>query len=132
MNADHSPETPTKKKEVTLLKRITLLALVVVAATLLLASAALAADGARTNYTTVADCMACHNTTDGSFPKPLVQAAHDGWAETGHADPEGLFTSPISRGPGCAGCHTGNYDPTSRIVAMSFCEPRSWTRVLSS
>ena len=22
--------------------------------------------------------------------------------------------------------------PTSRIVAMSFCEPRSWTRVLSS
>ena len=23
-------------------------------------------------------------------------------------------------------------DPTSRIVAMSFCEPRSWTRVLSS
>ena len=26
----------------------------------------------------------------------------------------------------CAFCHT------SRIVAMSFCEPRSWTRVLSS
>ena len=23
-------------------------------------------------------------------------------------------------------------NPTSRIVAMSFCEPRSWTRVLSS
>ena len=23
-------------------------------------------------------------------------------------------------------------EPPSRIVAMSFCEPRSWTRVLSS
>ena len=27
---------------------------------------------------------------------------------------------------------TSNYPPESRIVAMSFCEPRSWTRVLSS
>ena len=25
-----------------------------------------------------------------------------------------------------------NYTTSSRIVAMSFCEPRSWTRVLSS
>ena len=33
--------------------------------------------------------------------------------------------------PGYATC-TGCHDPQSRIVAMSFCEPRSWTRVLSS
>ena len=26
----------------------------------------------------------------------------------------------------------GAHNPTSRIVAMSFCEPRSWTRLLSS
>ena len=43
-------------------------------------------------------------------------------------------------GLGCAsyivGCEAKGVaavvDPESRIVAMSFCEPRSWTRVLSS
>ena len=30
------------------------------------------------------------------------------------------------------GCHVLGEKPISRIVAMSFCEPRSWTRVLSS
>ena len=30
------------------------------------------------------------------------------------------------------GAETSKFVPRSRIVAMSFCEPRSWTRVLSS
>lgn len=101
-----------KKEEVTLLKRFTLVALTVLVAALALASAAFAAsDGVRTNYTTVADCMTCHNTTDGTFAEALVQGVHDDWAQTAHAD-AATNALPISEGPGCAGCHSGNYDPT--------------------
>ena len=33
----------------------------------------------------------------------------------------------------CKDCHkAGKKGPETRILAMSFCEPRSWTRVLSS
>ena len=102
-------------------KRLVLVALVVVAA-LVVAAPAMAFDGYRTDYTLstgLFGCGSCH--TD-------VQA---GWQTTMHSsvgaasvveDPPGVWelsgtanAEPIADGPGCAGCHSGNYDPKKHV-----------------
>ena len=45
---------------------------------------------------------------------------------------EGYEVVLVNSNPATIMTDTDFADRTSRIVAMSFCEPRSWTRVLSS
>ena len=103
-------------------KRLTLFVLIV-AAFLVLAAPALAFDGWRADYTTSEMCGTCH----------AGSAEFDGWAASAHAmvgeatvteDPENpgewilagtANAEPIADGPGCAGCHSGNYNPAAHV-----------------
>ena len=105
-------------KGVTVTKKLVFIG-IIVAALLLLAAPAMAFDGYREDFTPTALCALCHQ---GASP-------YTDWEATAHAmvgeatvseDPEnpGEFilegtanAEPISDGPGCGGCHSGNYDP---------------------
>ena len=111
-----------RHKEVTMTKRLMLFVLIV-AAFLVLAAPALAFDGWRADYTTADMCGACH----------AGSAEFDGWAASAHAmvgeatvteDPENpgewilagtANAEPIADGPGCAGCHSSNYNPAAHV-----------------
>ena len=84
-----------------MVKRLLLVA-IVVAAILVVAAPALAFSGFRANYTTAAQCAGCHPDT------------HAEWMTTAHSGIE-RNTEQIADGPGCAGCHSGNYDPQKAI-----------------
>lgn len=114
MKADQPTRLPYK--EVTLLKR-GLIATFVLVLMLGLAASAFAFDGARNDYVNSATCaspgagLTCH-TTGG-----VAQAIYPIWQGSYHAQ-AGSFTDgtanalPVGEGPGCAGCHASNYDPT--------------------
>jgi hypothetical protein len=114
------PNHPEKAtKEVTMVKRLMIVA-IVLAAILVLAAPALAFDGYRATYTNSTVCQGCHNGTSG----PL--GVFTGWQTTKHADVgnPAFFQAnalPIEEGPGCAGCHSGNYSPVKAtpIVSLS-------------
>jgi hypothetical protein len=82
----------------------TLVVALVVVIALLAAGTALAFDGARDNYNNSTVCF-CH------------LGIQTDWGATLHAqvgDPATFAVNafPISDGPSCAGCHSGNYDPS--------------------
>ena len=108
MRADVNGSFSTHK-EVTMVKRVLIVA-VVLAAILVVAAPALAFDGYRVTYTNSTTCALCHSGTTG----PL--GVYAGWQTTKHADvgsPASFSANalPISDGPRCAGCHSGNYSP---------------------
>jgi len=124
MTTDRVTDQP--HKGVTMTKRLVLVALVVAAA-LVLAAPAMAFDGYRDDYTpthgSTGTCQSCH----GSW------AVFSGWQTTAHAmagtatvveNPVGSGTyelsgtanaEPIADGPGCGGCHSGNYSPQKAV-----------------
>ena len=110
-------------------KRLMITALVV-AAVLVLAAPALAFDGYREGYVpstgdSPVSCGSCHQGGPGIF------SVWDEWITTAHSmvgeasiveDPPGTFeltgtanAEPIADGPGCAGCHASNYDPSKHV-----------------
>ena len=65
------------------------------------------------------------DSSGGVLPGVTVEARTSAGVQTAITDAKGIFRFPA--------LPPGAYEVTaSRIVAMSFCEPRSWTRVLSS
>jgi len=93
-----------------MLRRSIIVALVV-AAILVVAAPALAFDGYRATYDNATVCKACHDT-GGIGP-----AVYPVWKGSAHAmiGNPAFFTAnalPISFGPACAGCHSGNYAPS--------------------
>ena len=110
MKADSHTSTRLFKKEVPV-KHALVLALVVAVALLIAAPAAFAdSNGARADYNTVyggglSNCASCHDT--GGIA-PLVVPS---WLTSAHSS-DVINEDPQSSGPGCAGCHSGNYDPT--------------------
>ena len=91
-------------------KRVLLVA-IIVAAMLMVAAPALAFDGYRATYDNATVCQTCHDT-GGIGP-----AVYPKWNKTAHAmlGNPAFFTAnalPISFGPACAGCHSGNYAPS--------------------
>jgi hypothetical protein len=114
--------TDQSRKEVTMTKRLVLVALVVAAA-LVLAAPAMAFDGYRVDYTPTyggtGTCQGCHGS----------RAVFSGWQTTAHAmvgtaelDPVTgelaggtANAEPIADGPGCAGCHSSNYNPKLHV-----------------
>jgi hypothetical protein len=104
VKADKRTSSPTYK-EVTMVKRLLLVA-IVVAAVLVVAAPALAFNGYRSDYTTAAECQACHADT------------HAGWMTTKHSSAE-TNAPMIARGAGCAGCHSSNYDPQKAVPLQS-------------
>lgn len=113
MQTDDRLSQPTHK-EVPVVRRVLIVA-AVVTAVLVLAAPALAFDGFRSTYTSAtATCIMCHSA--GTSPI----AVYNGWASTKHADsgldaggvPVTANAEPIANGPRCAGCHSGNYDPS--------------------
>lgn len=84
---------------------------------LIVASPALAFDGARGDYLPVSFCATCHDVGSGL---PVVPE----WSLTGHASEGSVADSranayPVGRGPSCAGCHAGNYDPAKAVASAS-------------
>ena len=76
----------------------------------------------------VAECGGCHemhNAASASFLLVATDASSTCLSCHEHAGDTGPSSYHISTA-------AADLSPTSRIVAMSFCEPRSWTRVLSS
>jgi hypothetical protein len=109
VKADKRSSSPTYK-EVTMAKRVLVLALILTAM-LVVVAPALAFDGYRVDYDNATVCQGCHDT-GGIGP-----AVYPKWSNTAHAmiGNPAAFTAnalPISYGPACAGCHSGNYDPT--------------------
>lgn len=91
--------------------RRVLLVAIIVAAMLVVVAPALAFNGYRADYDNATVCKGCHDT-GGIGP-----AVYPQWNRTAHAmlGNPAAFTAnalPISYGPACAGCHSGNYDPT--------------------
>lgn len=102
-----------KKEEVTLLtslKRIPIALLIVFVVVLVAAPLAFAA-GARSDYTPESTCALCHDT-GGMGPTVVPDWSQTGHAQLGSVSDHTANAYPISRGPQCAGCHSGNYDPT--------------------
>ena len=62
----------------------------------------MAFSGYRADYTTAAQCQVCHPDK------------HAEWMTTAHSSAEANH-EPISDGAGCAGCHSGNYDPQKAV-----------------
>jgi Doubled CXXCH motif (Paired_CXXCH_1) len=120
MTTDRATDQP--HKEVTMTKRLVLVALVVAAA-LVLAAPALAFDGYRDTYTPsfggTGTCQGCHSlypefTNYKSTAHALVgEAIVD--PVTGELVGGTPNAEPIADGPGCAGCHSGNYDPKKHV-----------------
>jgi hypothetical protein len=105
MDADIRRKTQGAK-EVKRLKRYIIAAVIVVVALIVVPAAfagyrPLAMDG----YTPVATCTGCHGST--------VPPASD-WAETAHASVAN--NTEQSNRSGCAGCHSGNFDPAQPIA----------------
>jgi predicted CXXCH cytochrome family protein len=105
------------------LKHVLVLALVLAVALLIAAPAAFAdSNGARSDYTTVygatfENCANCHDT--GGIGPTVVPA----WLTSAHSmlGDVNAFTAnalPVSEGPACAGCHSGNYDPSKAQGAL--------------
>jgi len=103
-------------------KRLVLVALVVAAA-LVLAAPAAAFDGYRSDYTVTLGASGCQNCHAGPYFDIVLQTSH---MMVGSAsvveDPPGTWTlsgtanaEPIADGPGCAGCHSGNYSPKQHV-----------------
>jgi len=91
-------------------KRVLLVA-IIVAAILVVAAPAMAFNGYRATYDNATVCQGCHDTGGVG---PTVYPA---WNASAHAmlgNPAAFSANalPISFGPACAGCHSGNYDPT--------------------
>ena len=84
-------------------KRV-LLVVMIVAAILVVAAPALAFNGYRADYTTAAQCQVCHTEKYAE------------WMTTAHSSAEANH-EPITDGAGCAGCHSGNYDPKKAVPA---------------
>ena len=82
-------------------KRLLLVA-IIVAAILVVAAPALAFNGFRADYTTAAQCAGCHPDK------------HAEWSTTAHGT-AAIQIEPISDGAGCAGCHSGNFDPQKAV-----------------
>jgi len=118
-------------------KRLVLAALVVAAA-LVLAAPAVAFDGYRSDYTPTygqdtVSCEGCHSTW----------SEFTGWQSTAHAmvgsveiDPGTgeliggtANAEPIADGPGCAGCHSGNYSPQKHVPNAAGVYPHENTLV---
>ena len=94
-----------------MLRRILLLS-AALAAVLVLAAPALAdSNGARTNYENETLCAGCHDT--GGISPTIVPE----WKTSAHSM-EALNAVQLSEGPACAGCHSGNYDPTKARGAL--------------
>ena len=90
------------------------LVVVVLAAVLVVAAPALAFNGARELYTPSSKCKDCH-TDIAAIPQ-----VYNEWAETKHA--ESGADGRAARWPvgnTCAGCHTGNFDPTKAVPLAS-------------
>ena len=83
---------------------------------------------------TIASLVAACGTA--ATPAPATQPpATQPPAATEPAATQPAATQPAAAGPftiGISNPFISSEYRTSRIVAMSFCEPRSWTRVLSS
>jgi len=121
MTTDRVTDQP--HKEVTMTKRLVLVALVVAAA-LVLAAPAMAFDGYRADYTVSTGefgCGGCHtdyqadwqttmHSSVGTVSVVEEPAGSGMWELSGTANAE-----PIADGPGCAGCHSGNYDPKKHV-----------------
>ena len=84
-------------------KRV-LLVVMIVAAILVVAAPAMAFNGYRADFTTAAECQVCHSDK------------HAEWMTTAHSSAEANH-EPITDGAGCAGCHSGNYDPKKAVPA---------------
>jgi hypothetical protein len=109
MADSHTPKRDHMKE--VLVRHAFIIALVAALALLIAAPAALAdSNGARTGYdnvygSTIHNCSLCHDA--GSTFAPVVVP---GWQTSAHAS-DVINADPQSVGPGCAGCHSGNYDP---------------------
>ena len=103
-----------------MVKRVLIVA-AVLAAIFVLAAPALAFDGFRDTYVNTPVCAGCHGGdavyTDWSATShamvgeaTVTEIAPGEWELAGTANAE-----PIADGPGCAGCHSGNYDTEKAI-----------------
>lgn len=83
---------------------LVLVTALVVTIMLIAAAAAFGYDGARSDYQNSTAC-ACHPGTQTDWGTTLH-------AQIGDPADDTVNAYPISRGPSCAGCHSGNYDPS--------------------
>ena len=93
-------------------KRVLFVA-IIVAAILVVAAPAMAFSGYRADYDPTTVCAVCHTANGMASTKPV----YDTWSLTAHAaigNPAAFSANalPISYGPACAGCHSGNYAPS--------------------
>jgi hypothetical protein len=114
----HTPKRDHKKE---VFVRHALIIALVAALVLIAAPLAFAfppTSGARADYDNVytspanTACVTCHNTSLSQWLDVLPNWADTLHAQTGSVADETVNALPISEGPGCAGCHSGNYDPS--------------------
>lgn len=92
-----------------------LLSVAIAVAGLLVASdPASAFDGYRADFTPTATCAPCHDDTSRF---PAAARPYEEWLATAHGAE--VQTAAIARGPGCAVCHVGNYDPAKHVPAAA-------------